>query len=124
MDVFQSMVSNKNHFIYLEKGMKAGTIPPARVLGSAMLHLVVGQLSNGVDRIEGAERLERSEEPAITEALDVDEPRIRDLVEAALAHLNLDPELDAQAVGSSCTIAGQTHLYVWWHSPTPSNMAA
>lgn len=104
--------------------MNTGTITPVGISGNAMLHLVVEQLSNGVDRLEKIERLERNEEPAITAVLDVEEPRTRDLIEVALSRLNLAPEVDAQAVGSSCTVAGQTHLYVWWLAPMLEGIAA
>ena len=104
--------------------MNAGTVPPIGISGNTMLHLVVGQLSTGVERLEKIERLERNDEPAITAAIDVDEPRTRDLIEVALSRLNLAPEVDAQAAGSSCTVAGQTHLYVWWLAPMLEGIAA
>lgn len=82
--------------------------------GDHMLHAVVRDMGNGVDRVVSA-RVEPRPEffPAGAELLDTGAPRWWDLVSACAASLGVSIGMDAVLTGAKYEADGLLHLACW-----------
>ncbi|CAB3972281.1 hypothetical protein BLA3211_06887 [Burkholderia aenigmatica] len=79
-----------------------------------MLHVVVKELGNKVDRIERSECIEQAASfPAGADQLDMDDPRIRDIVAVGLSQQGIDPGDDAHLTGFVYRDGEHLHVMAW-----------
>ncbi|ULR75101.1 hypothetical protein JC1_29 [Burkholderia phage JC1] len=80
-----------------------------------MLHIVVRDMGNKVDRIELAEYVDKPAGfPQHAVQIDIDEPRIRDIVNVSLERVGVEPNEDMIYGGCVYTDdAGLLHIAAW-----------
>lgn len=82
--------------------------------GGEMVHVVVKRQGNGVDCLKLVERVGRAATfPANVRLLDMDDPRVRDIVTLAFERTGVELPIDAVVTGCAYDVDGVTHKFAW-----------